>query len=369
MLQKFLSRFSNDIAIDLGTANSHVTTTDSEVSIDKKSAIAVYKNHKGQKIIKAVGQEAINIMEKGSIEKNNSDIELLLPIQNGVVSDLQSAEMMVQYLLETVHNRKSLFAPRVMIIVPYNMTSVERMATKELFISVRTRELFLIEAPMAVAVGTGLPIKEDKGSLIVDIGAGTTDIAILSLRNIIYAKSIRVAGDFIDSSIINHVKKKFNIIIDKREAERLKIEVGTAIKLTHTLSYKLEYFDQETSQTNFITVTSEDIREAIQKPLKDIEETLWEVLEYSSIDNEEQKKMKNVGAIKQKSLSNTKMSNLLRDIKHDGIVLSGGSSLIRGLDSYLSEKINISVKVSKEPFLDAIKGMRTILKELDSFVG
>lgn len=363
MLQKILNRFSNDIAIDLGTANSRVTTTDSEAIINKKSVIAVSKNHKGQKIIEAVGQEAINILKKDS-----SGIELLLPIQNGVISDFESAEIMVRYLLETVHNRKGLFAPRVMITVPYAMTSAERMSIKELSISVRTRELFLIESPMAVAVGAGLPIKADKGSLIIDIGAGTTEIAILSLGNIIYGKSIRVAGDMMDRSIINHVKKKFNIIIDTREAERLKIEVGTAIKLTHERSCTLEYFDQGTSRTNFITVSSEDIREAIQKPLKDIEEALWEVLEYSSIDKEEQKKIKNVGAIKKESLSNTKISNLLRDIKHDGIVLSGGSSLIRGLDNYLSEKINISIKVSKEPFLDAIKGMSTVLKELDLFV-
>ena len=271
MFKALLGMFSNDIAIDLGTANIRVFKCANGVIADEKSAIAIGYNRRNQEIVKAMGQEAIALTEKGT-----EGIELFKPIKNGVVSNFY-AEMMMRYFLELAHDRKGLFAPRVMVSVPYDITNIQRVAISEMLLSAGARVIYFVEKPMAIAMGAGVPIKEEIGQLVVDLGAGTTDIAIFSKWNIIYGKSITIAGDVIDRAIIKYIKKKFNLTIHQREARRLKEEIGTAIELSTELSRNLDYFDQVSSSVNSIKVTSEDIRKAIEKPLQEIAEAIEEL--------------------------------------------------------------------------------------------
>ena len=360
MFKLLLGMFSNDIAIDLGTANTRVVRKNNdEIVANEKSVIATSYNRYNQEVIEAIGQDAID-----KVKEKPENIKLFKPIQDGVISNMY-AEMMVRYFLEKAHNRKGLFSPRVMVSVPYNITSIQRQAVNEVLLSAGAREIYQVENPMATAVGAGLPIKEPIGQLVVDIGAGTTDIAIMSLGGIVYGKSIKIAGDAIDKSIINYVKKKFNIIIHKREAERVKIEIGTAGTVIRELSTKVEYFDQTSSLVKSIKLTSADINEAIERPLQDIAEAIIEVLEYDVIEDEYKIKFENIGAIKKNIQSDKK--NMLSDIKRNGIFISGGTSLLKGLDRYLSDKVKVHVKVSSNPLLDNITGLGLILKEIDLF--
>ncbi len=360
MFKKLLGSFSNDIAIDLGTANTRVFKRDEGIIADEKSAIATGYNRQHQEIVEAVGQGAIDLA------REREDIELFRPIQEGLVSNLY-AEMLMRYFMELAHDRKGLFAPRVMVSVPYDVTSIQRVALREMLVSAGAREIYLVEKPMATAMGAGLAIKEPKGSLIVDMGAGRTDMAILSLGGIIYGKSISVAGDEMDRSIMRYIEKKFNLIIHKREAERLKIELGTAIELSHELSTKLEYFDQSSSMLRSVNISSKDIQKAIERPLQDIVEALEGLLAYTPIEEEEQKNINRIGAIKQDRRFENKGMDLMRDIARDGLILSGGGALIRGLDRYLSNRLKIPVRLSAEPLLDTVKGLGIILEEIDLF--
>ncbi len=333
-LDSFLGIFSNDMGIDLGTANTLVLVKDKGIIINEPSVVAVQKEKYGKNKILAVGQEA-----KEMIGKTPSDIEAIRPMRDGVIADFDITEKMIRYFIEKTHKRKSFLRPRIIISVPYGLTQVERKAVKESAIMAGAREVFLIEEPMAAAIGAGLPVKEPQGSLIVDIGGGTTEIGVISLGGLVISKSVRSAGDKIDTSIVNYVKEKFNLIIGDRTGEDIKVNIGTAIRLEEELTMNVKGRDQISGLLSRTELTSEDVREAIREPLKEIADALKSVLEQMPPE-------------------------LAGDIVENGIVLSGGGALIRGLDKYISEIVKIPVYIADEPLLAVAKGTGKALEEI-----
>ena len=335
MFKKFLGMFSNDLAIDLGTANTLVLVKGRGICINEPSVVAIQYDRHGREHILAVGQEA-----KDMVGKTPGNIKAIRPMRDGVIADFNITEMMIRYFIEKVHNRKGLFSPRIIICVPFGLTQVERKAVKESAMSAGAREVYLIEEPMAAAIGSGIPVKEPIGNLVVDIGGGTTEIGVISLGGLVLSKSIRTAGDKIDKFIIDYMKKNFNLLIGDRVAEEMKIKIGTAVQLDEELTMNVKGRDQVAGLLTSVEITSEHMRDAIKEPLKEIGEALKLVLEQTPPD-------------------------LAGDIVENGIVLTGGGALIRGLDKYLSNIIKLPVYVAEEPLLAVAKGTGKALEEID----
>jgi len=274
------------------------------------------------------------------VGKTPGNIKAIRPMRDGVIADFNTTEMMIRYFIEKVHNRKGLFSPRIIICVPFGLTQVERKAVKESAMSAGAREVYLIEEPMAAAIGSGIPVKEPNGNLVVDIGGGTTEIGVISLGGLVLSKSIRTAGDKIDKFIIDYMKKNFNLLIGDRVAEEMKIKIGTAIQLDEELTMNVKGRDQVAGLLTSVEITSEHMRDAIKEPLKEISEALKLVLEQTPPD-------------------------LAGDIVENGIVLTGGGALIRGLDKYLSNIIKLPVYVAEDPLLAVAKGTGKALEEID----
>ncbi|HHS93687.1 MAG TPA: rod shape-determining protein [Campylobacterales bacterium] len=335
MFKKVLGVFSNDLAIDLGTANTLVLVKGKGISINEPSVVAIQYDKRGRENILAVGQEA-----KDMVGKTPGNIKAIRPMRDGVIADFNITEMMIRYFIEKVHNRKGLFSPRIIICVPFGLTQVERKAVKESAMSAGAREVHLIEEPMAAAIGSGIPVKDPNGNLVVDIGGGTTEIGVISLGGLVLSKSIRTAGDKLDKSIIDYMKKNFNLLIGDRVAEELKIAIGTAIQLDEELTMQVKGRDQVAGLLTSIEINSEHMREAMKEPIKEIAEALKLVLEQTPPD-------------------------LAGDIVENGIVLTGGGALIRGLDKYLSNLIKLPVYVAEDPLLAVAKGTGKALEEID----
>ena len=335
MFKKLLGMFSNDLAIDLGTANTLVLVKGEGICIDEPSVVAIQYDIQGRERILAVGQEA-----KDMVGKTPGNIKAIRPMRDGVIADFNVTEMMIRYFIEKVHNRKGLFSPRIIICVPFGLTQVERKAVKEAAMSAGAREVYLIEEPMAAAIGAGIPVKEPNGNLVVDIGGGTTEIGVISLGGLVVSKSIRTAGDKMDASIIDYMRKNFNLLVGDRVSEEIKINVGTAIQLDEELTMQVKGRDQVTGLLSSIEINSEHMREAMKEPLKEIAEALKLVLEQTPPD-------------------------LAGDIVENGIVLTGGGALIRGLDKYLSNVIKLPVYISEDPLLAVAKGTGKALDEID----
>ena len=335
LFNKLIGLFSNDLAIDLGTANTLVIAKGHGIIINEPSVVAVKNEKYGQTKVLAVGQEA-----KDMVGKTPGNIRAIRPMRDGVIADFDMTEKMIRKFIEKAHGRKALISPRIIICVPYGLTQVERKAVRESALSAGAREVFLIEEPMAAAIGAGIDIREPKGHLVVDIGGGTTEIGVVSLGGLVLSKSIRVAGDKIDLSIINYIRRKYNLLIGERVAEEIKISVGTAVELDELLYYTITGRDQVEGLLSSITLTSEDIREAMEEPLKEVAEALRDVLEQMPPD-------------------------LAGDIVNHGVVLTGGGALIRQLDKYLSDIIRIPVYVADEPLLAVAKGTGKALDEID----
>ncbi|NPA11022.1 MAG: rod shape-determining protein [Epsilonproteobacteria bacterium] len=334
MLSKLVGVFSNDLAIDLGTANTLVSVKGKGIVINEPSVVAI-KEGKGKNRVLAVGKEA-----KDMIGKTPKDIIAIRPMKNGVIADFDITEEMIRYFIRKVHNRKSLIRPRIVICVPYGLTQVERKAVKESALSAGAREVFLIEEPMAAAIGAGLPVKDPQGSMVIDIGGGTTEIGVISLGGLVVSKSIRVAGDKFDKAIVDYINRKYNLVIGERTAEEVKIEIGSAIRLDEELKMLVKGKNRISGLLETITVTSEDIREALKEPVKEIGEALKDVLEQTPAD-------------------------LSGDIVENGIVLTGGGALLRGLDKYLSELVSLPVYIAEEPLLAVAKGTGIALEQID----
>jgi len=327
--------FSNDMGIDLGTANTLVLSKGEGIIINEPSVVAIKSDKMGRQHILAVGREA-----KEMVGKTPGDIKAIRPMKDGVIADFDVTEKMIRYFIEKAHKRKAFIRPRIIICVPYGLTQVERKAVKESALSAGAREVYLIEEPMAAAIGAGLPVKEPQGSLVVDIGGGTTEIGVISLGGLVVSKSIRVAGDKIDAAIIDYIKRKYNLIIGDRVAEEVKIEIGTAMPLDEPLKMTVTGRDQVGGLLNTITVTSEDAYEAMKEPIRAIAESLKDVLEQTPPE-------------------------LAGDIIENGIVLTGGGALIRNLDRYLSEAVKIPVFIADEPLLAVAKGTGKVLEEIE----
>ncbi len=335
MFKKLLGAFSNDMAIDLGTANTLVLIKGQGISINEPSVVAIQYNKHGQETILAVGQEA-----KDMVGKTPGNIKAIRPMKDGVIADFNVTEMMIRYFIEKAHKRKSFFSPRIIICVPYGLTQVERKAVKESALNAGARYVYLIEEPMAAAIGAGLPIKDPNGNLVVDIGGGTTEIGVISLGGLVLSKSIRVAGDRLDASIVSYIKQKFNLLIGDRVAEELKIKIGTAIPLEEDLITVVRGRDSVEGTLTSVEVSSEDLREAMKEPIREIGEALKSVLEETPPD-------------------------LAGDIVENGIVLTGGGALIRGLDKYLSDLVKLPVYIAEDPLLAVAKGTGKALDEID----
>ncbi len=335
ILDKVIGFFSSDMSIDLGTANTLVLVKGKGIIINEPSVVAVQRNRYGKQNILAVGKEAKNM-----VGKTPGDIEAIRPMRDGVIADFDMTEKMIRYFIEKAHRRKSFLRPRIIICVPYGLTQVERKAVRESAMSAGAREVFLIEEPMAAAIGAGLPIREPQGSLVVDIGGGTTEIGVVSLGGLVISKSIRVAGDKIDMAIVDYVKKKYNLLIGERTGEEIKISIGTAIPMEEPLSMVVKGRDQVSGLLSRIELSSEDVRDAIKEPLKEVADALKDVLEVMPPD-------------------------LAGDIVENGIVLTGGGALIRGFDKYLSDIVKLPVFVADEPLLAVAKGTGKALEEID----
>ena len=274
ILDQLVGLFSSDMGIDLGTANTLVLIKDKGIVINEPSVVAVQREKYGKQKILAVGQDA-----KEMVGKTPGDIEAIRPMRDGVIADFDMTEKMIRYFIEKTHRRKTFLRPRIIISVPYGLTQVERKAVRESALSAGAREVFLIEEPMAAAIGANLPVREPQGSLVVDIGGGTTEIGVVSLGGLVISKSIRTAGDKLDASIVNYVKEKFNLLIGERNGEEIKIKIGSAIQLPKELSMVIKGRDQVSGLLSRIEITSEDIREAMRESLKEIADALKTVLE------------------------------------------------------------------------------------------
>ncbi|EJW8488169.1 rod shape-determining protein [Campylobacter jejuni subsp. jejuni] len=335
ILDQLIGFFSSDMGIDLGTANTLVLVKDKGIVINEPSVVAVERERYGSKAkILAVGKEA-----KDMVGKTPGNIEAIRPMKDGVIADFDMTEKMIRYFIEKTHRRKSFLRPRIIISVPYGLTQVERKAVRESALSAGAREVFLIEEPMAAAIGASLPIQEPKGNLVVDIGGGTTEIGVISLGGLVISKSIRTAGDKLDMSIVNYVKEKYNLIIGERTGEEIKITIGSAIQLPKELSMVVKGRDQVSGLLSRIELTSEDVREAMREYLKEIADALKMVLEMMPPD-------------------------LASDIVENGVVLTGGGALIRGFDKYLSEIARLPVYIADEPLLAVAKGTGKALEEI-----
>ena len=334
IFNKIVGLFSNDLSIDLGTANTIVIAKGRGIIINEPSVVAVKTEKYGQQRVLAVGQEA-----KEMVGKTPGNIKAIRPMRDGVIADFDMTEKMIRRFIEKAHGRSTLISPRIIICVPYGLTQVERKAVRESALSAGAREVFLIEEPMAAAIGAGVEIREPQGNLVVDIGGGTTEIGVVSLGGLVLSKSIRTAGDKIDQAIINYVRKKYNLLIGERVAEEIKINIGTATTLKEELKMFVKGRDR-TGLLSTIELTSEDVREALKEPVKEIGEALKEVLEETPAD-------------------------LAGVIVENGIVLTGGGALLRGLDKYLSELVSLPVYIAEEPLLAVAKGTGKALEQID----
>ncbi len=335
LLNKILGFFSNDLSIDLGTANTIVLVKGKGIVINEPSVVAVQISRTGKKKLLAVGKEA-----KEMLGKTPGNIEAIRPLKEGVIADFEVTERMIKYFIQKSHTRNNFIRPRIIICIPYGLTQVERKAVKESAMNAGARDVILVEEPKAAAIGAGLPIQDPQGNMVVDIGGGTTEIGVISLGGLVRSKSIRVGGDKFDQAIVDYVKKKFNLLIGDRTGEEIKIEIGTAIIPEKEMKMSIKGRDQVTGLLKRTEITSKEVRDAISEPLKDIATAIKEILEIMPPD-------------------------LAGDIVENGIVLTGGGSLIRGLDSYLSKIVKLPVFVSEEPLLAVAKGTGRMLEEIE----
>jgi len=331
-----LGLVSNDLAIDLGTANTLVYVKGKGIVLDEPSVVAVHRDMRGTKKILAVGTEA-----KKMLGKTPGNIVAIRPMKEGVIADFEITEAMLRHFILRAHNRRSLVRPRIIISIPSGITPVERRAVKETAESAGAREVFLIEEPMAAAIGAGLPITEPVSSMIVDIGGGTTEVAVISLAGIVYSKSVRVAGDRIDNSIVQYMKRKYSLLIGERTAEVIKTTVGCAYPDTEIKTVDVKGRDLISGIPKIVEISSEEVMEALSEPLGVI-----------------------LGAIRD-TLENAP-SELAGDIVDRGIVLAGGGALLKNLDVLLREETGLPITIADDPLSVVARGAGKALDEMET---
>ena len=331
--------FSNDLAIDLGTANTLVYLKGKGIVTNEPSVVAVQMDHRGHKKILAVGKEA-----KEMLGRTPGSITAIRPMKDGVIADFEITEAMLRYFIELAHNRRTMVKPRIIICVPYGITEVEKRAVRESAESAGARQIFLIEEPMAAAIGADLPITEPSGSMIVDIGGGTTEVAVISLAGIVFSKSVRVGGDKMDEAIVNYLKRKYNLLIGERTAEQIKIEIGTAYPDKKIKTMNVKGRDLVAGIPKTIQINSEEISEAIADPVSAIVDAVRIALEKTPPE-------------------------LAADIVDKGIVLAGGGALIRNLDTLLREETGLPVSIAEDPLCAVVLGSGKALDQVDVLSG
>ncbi|MEE9181028.1 MAG: rod shape-determining protein [candidate division NC10 bacterium] len=324
--------FSNDLAIDLGTANTLIYVRGKGIVLSEPSVVAVKK---GTSIVLKVGREA-----KEMVGRTPASIVAIRPLQDGVIADFDITEAMIRAFIVRIHNRKTLVRPRIVIGIPSGITQVEKRAIRDSAEQAGAREIYLIEEPMAAAIGAGLPVHEPSGNMIVDIGGGTTEVAVLSLAGIVYSQSIRIAGDEMDEGIIQHLKRKFNLLVGERTAERIKIQAGSAYPFNEPRKIEIKGRDLMDGIPKTLTVTDSDIREALQDPIYAIVDAVKTALERTPPE-------------------------LAADIAEKGIVMTGGGSLLHGLDTLIGLETHLKMTIAEDPLSCVVLGAGKVLDELD----
>jgi rod shape-determining protein MreB len=335
MLDRLLGFFSNDLAIDLGTANTLVIAKGRGIISSEPSVVAVQADERGVDRVRAVGQEA-----KSMLGRTPGSIRAVRPLKDGVIADFEIAEAMLRYFIRRAHNRSALLRPRIVISVPSGITEVEKRAVRESALSASAREVYLLEEPMAAAIGAGLPITEPSGNMIIDVGGGTTEVAVISLAGIVYANSVRVGGDKMDDAILNYVKRKYNLLIGERTAEMIKIEIGTAYPTDDPKNMLIKGRDLVAGVPKTLEISTDDVREALTEPVNSIIETSKIALERIPPE-------------------------LAADIADKGIVLTGGGSLLENLDVLLRDETGLPVMLAEDPLTAVVMGCGRCLDEFD----
>ena len=337
MLGAFYSLFSNDLAIDLGTANTLIYQKGQGIVCNEPSVVAVQNDAStGRRKVVAVGSEAKNMLGR-TPEKINA----IRPVKEGVIADFEITEQMLRHLIQRVHNRKTLVRPRMIICVPHGITEVEKRAVRDSAESAGAREVYLIEEPMAAAIGAGLPVTEACGSMILDIGGGTTEIATISLKGIVFSRSLRVGGDKMDEAIMNFVKRRYNVLIGERTAEQIKIAVGSVMPTGERLAVEVRGRDLVQGVPKSIVVSEDEVRDALLEPVNQIVDLIRVALEKTPPE-------------------------LSADIVERGITMTGGGALLRNLDKLISEQTGLPVILVDDPLSAVVIGSGVVLDQLDT---
>jgi rod shape-determining protein MreB and related proteins len=327
--------FSNDLAIDLGTATTLIYVKGKGIVSCEPSVVAVADDGRGGMRAIAVGREA-----KEMLGRTPGNIRAVRPLRDGVIADFEITEAMLRHFIAMAHNRRTLVKPRIIICVPFGITEVEKRAVKESAEGAGAREVYLIEEPMAAAIGAGLPITEPSGNMVVDIGGGTTEVAVLSLAGIVYSQSVRVGGDKMDEAIMSYMKRKYNLAIGEQTAERIKITIGNGYPLEKQLTMEVKGRDMIAGIPKTVVVNSDEIRDALSEPTNAIVEAVLTALERTPPE-------------------------LAADISDKGIVLTGGGALLKNIDVLLREETGLPVMVCDDPISAVVLGSGRALDHIE----
>jgi len=331
MFGRIFDHFSNDLGIDLGTANSLVYVKDRGIVLREPSVVAIQT---GTNRVLAVGEEA-----KRMLGRTPGNITAIRPMKDGVIANFEITEAMLRYFIRKVQNNRIMVRPRIIISVPSGITEVEKRAVKDSATHAGAREVYLIEEPMAAAIGVGLPVQEPAGNMIVDIGGGTTEVALISLAGIVFSRSVRVGGDEMDEAIIQYMKRVYNLMIGERSAEQIKISIGSAYPLSEETSLEVKGRDLVAGLPKTLTLTSEEVREALHEPVMTVVEAVRFTLERCPPE-------------------------LAADLVDRGIVIAGGGALLRGIDKLVSEQTGLPVHIADDPLSAVAEGTGMVLHEL-----
>ncbi len=335
VFNRVFGALSNDLAIDLGTANTLVYLKGKGIVFREPSVVAVQRDSRGEQNVVAVGKAA-----KEMLGKTPGSIVAIRPMKDGVIADFEVTEEMLRYFIVRAHNRKTFVRPRIIIGVPSGITPVEKRAVRESAESAGAREIYLIEEPMAAAIGADLPIKDATGNMILDIGGGTTEVAVISLSGTVTSQSIRVAGDKMDEALVQYVKRKYSLLIGDRTAEVIKMTIGTAYPDENSESMEVKGRDMVTGIPKTLEITAEEVREALVDPINTIVETVRITLEKTPPE-------------------------LAADIVDKGIVLVGGGALLKNLDVLLREVTSVPITIADDPLSAVVMGAGRVLDDIE----
>jgi len=326
-----LGMFSSDMGIDLGTASTLVYLKNEGIVLCEPSVVAI---EAGTSNVLAVGEEA-----KRMLGRTPGNIVAIRPMRDGVIADFEITESMLRYFIKKVHNSRRLVRPRVIIAIPSGITEVEKRAVKDSALHAGAREVYMLEEPVAASIGVGLPIQEPSGNMVIDIGGGTTEMAVISLAGVVFAKSIRIGGDEMDEAIVNYLKRTYNLMVGERTAEEIKITIGSGYPMEEEMTMDVRGRDLVAGLPKMISITSEEVREALSEPIAQIIEAVRITLERTPPE-------------------------LSADLIEKGLILAGGGALLRGLDKLIAEETGLPVHIADDPLTAVALGTGKVLSEL-----